>query len=88
MGRLPTESDTRAILVDGRDPRRIFAAGSGGVFSSTDAGQSWKMISGLPKTAWAALGQDPRHPENLFALAANGTLVRSENGGETWRPVQ
>lgn len=46
------------------------------------------MVSGLPKKAWVALAQDPRRAENLFALAADGTLLSSEDGGETWRRVQ
>ncbi len=88
MGRLPAENDTPAILVDGRDPHRVFAAGSGGVFHSTDAGRSWKMVRGLPQKAWAALAQDPRHPENVFVLAADDTLLKSLDGGEAWHQVR
>jgi len=88
VGRLPTESDARAILVDRRDAKRVFAAGSGGIFSSTDAGRSWKTVGGLPKKAWSVLAQDPRRPETSFALAADGMLLRSEDGGKTWRQVR
>ncbi|MGH2425405.1 MAG: WD40/YVTN/BNR-like repeat-containing protein [bacterium] len=88
MGRLPTENDITAILVDGRNPRSVYAAGSGGVFHSTDAGRGWKMVGGLPKKAWVALAQDPRRPENVFALAADDTLLKSLDGGETWHQVR
>lgn len=87
MGRLPAESDTTAILVDSRNPQRVLAAGTGGLFRSVDAGRTWLSIGGLPKKAWAALAQDPRRPANVLALAADGTLLRSQDGGETWREV-
>lgn len=89
MGRLPTPSEVLAILVDVRNPRRLFAAGSGGLFSSVDAGRTWQAISGAPGGGkLVALAQDPRRPNVLYAAAASGILYRSADGGVTWSPVR
>lgn len=88
MGRWPTPTETAAILVDSRDPRRVFAAGPGGLFHSSDAGRTWQSVSGAPKARLVALAQNPGRSHQLFAVAADGTLFRSQDGGITWRRVQ
>lgn len=86
MGRWPTQSEAAAVLVDVRNPRVIFAAGPAGLFRSLDAGRTWHPVS-IPSVAGGlvALAQNPRLPQHLFAVGADGTLVASENGGDTWR---
>jgi len=89
VGRWPTPTEAAAILVDVREPRRLFAGGPGGLFLSTDAGRIWQAIPvGAARGGWVALAQDPRRPQNLFAAAADGTLFRSRDGGTTWHPAQ
>ena len=108
--------DTRQIgriLVDPKDPNRVFVAALGhaygpnrerGVFRSEDGGRSWRSVlfrdgdTGAidlafdptdPKKMFAALWQTRRPPWNVYA-PSNGPgsgLYRSEDGGETWRPV-
>lgn len=89
MGRWPAPTEVAAILVDSHDPRRILAGGPGGLFRSTDAGQTWQAITVGPiRGGWVALTQDPRRPLNLYAAIATGVIYRSRDGGATWHPVQ
>jgi photosystem II stability/assembly factor-like uncharacterized protein len=71
----------------------------GGVFKSADGGQTWKLANqGFPKsTAVRSLAIDPKHPENLYAVAFSGVdengdstsngAFKSTNGGETWQSL-
>lgn len=88
MGRWPAQSDAAAVLVDIRNPHLVFAAGPAGLFRSPDAGRTWNPVS-IPSAGGGlvALAQNPRFPQRLFALAADGTLMASENGGDTWQRV-
>ena len=82
-----------AIIVDPRDSARIYAATwtrenageGGGVFLSSDGGQSWR-VSGLAGHAVRALAQAASHPEMLVAGALDGVFL-SRDSGETWQRV-
>lgn len=67
------------ILVDPRDPRRIFVAASGslfnpggdrGVYRSTDGGQSWtRVLAGSTDTTGATeVMFDPADPQRMYAV--------------------
>jgi len=89
VGRWPTPTEASAILVDTREPRRVFAAGPGGLFRSADAGRTWQAVAlGPVGVGLVALAQDPRRLNNMFAGAASGALYRSRDGGATWHLVQ
>ena len=62
----------------------------GGIFKSTDGGQTWNQLSGgLPKVitqAYVAISRS--NPKRLFASVATDypvDLYRSEDGGATWK---
>ena len=87
------------ILVDPRDPSRIFAAiSAAGVFRSDDAGASWRPINrglksdGIPDPNAEVghcvhrIAQHPRRPETLF-MQKHWDVMRSDDGGENWREV-
>jgi photosystem II stability/assembly factor-like uncharacterized protein len=63
----------------------------GGLWKSTDGGDSWKNIStakGLPKGLWGIVGVtvSPSNSEKIYALIENkdGGLFVSTDAGETW----
>ena len=62
---------------------------NGGIFKSTDGGNTWKMLTkGLPDgVTEAELAIAPSNPWRLYAtLSAGGTgyIYRSDDAGETW----
>jgi photosystem II stability/assembly factor-like uncharacterized protein len=93
------------VQIDPQDPRIVYASlwearegpwengewngGNGGIFKSTDGGQSWKQLqTGLPNEITEAnLAIAPSAPQQLFAAVATPKMVklyRSDNGGESW----
>src|SRR5579859_22062 len=70
------------------------------LFRSRDGGQSWQELSGLrchesgPRWQPGAGGMclhtillDPAHPGRMFVAISAAGAFRSDDGGETWRPI-
>jgi photosystem II stability/assembly factor-like uncharacterized protein len=76
------------VVVDVRDPRRLFAGTyRGGVFRSDDAGQSWRAIdSGLTSKEVWCIAQHPRTAE-LWAGTGPSGIYKSA-GGERWEECE
>ncbi|MFI5893904.1 hypothetical protein ACIA5D_27775 [Actinoplanes sp. NPDC051513] len=76
------------LAATGRDFRRPEA---GGVYRSTDAGETWALVhqfldgAGNPTMA-CTFGGAPDDPELVFA-GGSGGLAASADGGRTWRAV-
>jgi photosystem II stability/assembly factor-like uncharacterized protein len=88
VGSLPAETGARAVLIDPRQPTRVYAAGETGVYRSADAGRSWEAASeGLPAGGVTALALDPREPQRLYAATPAGTLYVSDDGAGSWRAL-
>jgi photosystem II stability/assembly factor-like uncharacterized protein len=65
---------------------------SGGIFRSTDGGNTWKKLTeGLPEEATGriGLGAAPSNPKHIYALVENkkGTLYDTNDLGDHWRMV-
>lgn len=89
---------TRALLIDPKRPRTMYAAGvSGGVWKSTNGGVNWRWISGdFANLAVASLAMDPADSRVLYAGTGEGIIgsspkgmgiYRTADGGETWQPL-
>jgi photosystem II stability/assembly factor-like uncharacterized protein/uncharacterized protein YueI len=78
-----------------RTPYSLESGGpGGGVFKSTDAGDTWTEITrnpGGPKGLVGKIGVavSPVNPERVWAIieAEDGGVFRSDNGGRTWAKV-
>jgi photosystem II stability/assembly factor-like uncharacterized protein len=58
----------------------------GGLFESTDAGDSWHPYgTGLPAGASARLLFDPVHPATIYAATLDDGVFRSDDRGATWQ---
>jgi photosystem II stability/assembly factor-like uncharacterized protein len=92
VGTPPRTEFPVSLLVDPRSPGKLYTAGVGAPFTSTDGGRSWRKIdAGLPR-----LGNDqtlpvyslalaPSRPETLFAGTQGWGVARSESSGTSWR---
>jgi photosystem II stability/assembly factor-like uncharacterized protein len=83
------------------DPDMVYAGvEDAGLFKSTDGGQSWAELPGLrthksgPGWAPGAGGMclhtiilDPAHPDRIFTAISAAGAFRSDDAGQTWRPV-
>jgi photosystem II stability/assembly factor-like uncharacterized protein len=69
----------RGILIDPRDPNRMFVGGvAGGVWRSTDAGATWSPLTDTyGNVAVAALAMDPANPDVMYV--GTGELLSSGN---------
>lgn len=78
-----------------RTPWSLESGGKdGGLFKSTDGGDTWTEITrnpGGPKGLVGKIGVtvSPANPERVFAImeAEDGGVFRSDNGGRTWTKV-
>ncbi len=80
---MPTQSVT-AIAVDPVTPQNVYLASPDGLFHSADGGLAWEAMPFRLSSEPLALTLDPQHPATLFVLLADGSLLRSDDGGATW----
>jgi hypothetical protein len=83
------------------DPDTVYAGvEDAALFKSTDGGQTWTELSGLRQhstgSTWApgagGLGLhtillDQNDPNRIFVAISAAGAFRSDDGGETWRPI-
>ena len=78
-----------------RKPWTLESGGpGGGIFKSTDGGDTWNELTknpGLPKGTVGKIGiaVSPANPDRVWAIveAEDGGVFRSDNGGNTWAKV-
>ncbi len=88
MGSLPANAGASAIVVDPKQPKRVYAAGTTGLFRSDDAGETWNpATNGLPIGGVTALAINPQSPDRLYAATSTGALYLSTNGATTWKEL-
>ncbi len=75
-----------------KDPKIIYAAApTGGVWKTTDGGQSWKPLSDKwPTLKIGALAVDPKNPQVVYAATGSSSykgglgIFKSIDGGKSW----
>lgn len=63
---------------------------SGGLFRSTDGGQSWEPLPTAGVTQPDRIrhvATNPAAPGSVYAAGAGAGIMRSDNGGQTWRAI-
>jgi hypothetical protein len=70
-----------SLAIDPKDPDRVVASGEQGLYLSSDGGRRWRPLDvGPALLAWPAAGR-------LFAVAFDGSVAGSHDGGRSWRQV-
>lgn len=79
------ECHIRALAVDPRDPRVLYAGTEQGLFRSRDGADNWQRVESPlnGKQIWSLLLL-PHNPDVLVVGACPPQLFRSEDGGRTW----
>ena len=82
-----TSMRVRSLKFDPTTPTTIYAATlGGGVFTSTDSGDTWSMsIIGLNPDVWDVV-IDPTTPTTIYAGTWGSGVFRSMDGGVHWNP--
>ena len=73
---------TRAVATTPHDATRVLAAGPTGLWLSINDGRSFRHV--LTNDRVTAVALDTRNWKNGFAGLADGTMLRSDDGGRTW----
>ncbi len=83
-----------SFILDRNDPdNRMFASGMmnnvGKIYRTDDTGQNWREVYSEPGTGavMTAVAEHPRDTNVLFGGTSAGTVVKSVDGGETWKNI-
>ncbi|MEP7162890.1 MAG: hypothetical protein ABI747_03960 [Candidatus Moraniibacteriota bacterium] len=82
-----------SFTADKHDPHRMFATGvvaeRGKIYRSKDDGTTWEEVYTEPgvNTVIVSLAEHPVDTNVLFAGTSAGTVVKSTDGGNTWKNV-
>jgi uncharacterized protein (TIGR03437 family) len=84
VGGGPPGGTVNALVLDPLNHNTMYAGTNGGVFKSTNGGQSWTGVnSGLPDLGVRVLAIDPIHSGTVYALTNSG-IFKSADGGASW----
>lgn len=84
---IPDVESVTALAVAPSDPDTIYAATDVGLARSVDGGDRWRLVSGRDYFLWAVV-VDPERAETVYGATPDprSGVLRSTNGGRTWRP--
>jgi hypothetical protein len=76
------------LLFDPANPNIVYARGRGGMYKSTNGGNSWHAINtGLTNLVVQALVINPVNPTTLYVGTNGGGIFKSINSGGSWSAV-
>jgi len=76
---------TEILVADPSVPGTAYAATSGGLFKTTDAGGVWTKLPGIRGAT--ALAVDPNASGTVYGWLSGEGLSKSVNGGQTWTRI-
>ncbi|MBI2874250.1 MAG: hypothetical protein HYY09_04130 [Firmicutes bacterium] len=85
-----TGAQLHSIVVDPREPGRVYTIGRSGIFRGIAGGESWEGLNYPPATyaEWYTLALDPAEPDHILAADEHqGVLLETKDGGRQWQEV-
>ena len=83
---LPPNPQVRTLLVHPALPWIVYAGTQRGVYRSEDRGGRWAPLGAPPGDVWS-LAFHPHDPDVIYAGYDRCTIVRTEDGGVSWRKM-
>lgn len=82
-----TSGPVAAISVDAKDKCTVFVARANQLLKTDTCGRDWAQVYYDPRTAqqYTAVQVDPTNSSVVYAGNADGDIMRSEDGGASWR---
>ncbi|MCR4256140.1 MAG: hypothetical protein NUW08_00345, partial [Candidatus Uhrbacteria bacterium] len=78
-----------AIAVDAKDKCTVYATLTNQIVKTTTCGRDWTRVFFDPRAiTFTALVADWFNPQIVYAGTSDGDVLRSDNGGESWRSVR
>jgi photosystem II stability/assembly factor-like uncharacterized protein len=87
----------QSLAIDPSAPRTVFAGTNHGLYRTRDGGTTWRRVvtaSAAPNGvyssftfgfAFVAVAIDPHNPRNVYAGIRSHGILRSTDGGDTWK---
>lgn len=85
----PTSLSARSLTCVSSSPfldSLLLAGGIGGLFKSTDGGNTWSL-AGLGDQGVTAIALSQESARTMYAATSIGGVFRSEDGGSTWQAI-
>ena len=73
------------IVIDPTNPTTLYAATQGGLFKSTDGGETWS--NDLKHYGFNTVMIDPVTPSTIYAIPYMGPIFKSVDTGKNWSPL-
>lgn len=84
-----TSGPIAAVSVDAKDKCTVFVARANQLLKTDTCGRDWDQVYYDPRTAqqYTAVQVDPTNSLVVYAGNADGDILRSEDGGASWRTL-
>lgn len=73
-----------SIVVMPADPNEVYFGTHYHLYRSSNGGRSWTPLAA---EMMLSMAQDEQHPQTIYALSLQRGLLKSVNGGKTWRSI-
>ncbi|MCX6357192.1 MAG: YCF48-related protein [Candidatus Aureabacteria bacterium] len=81
---------TAALVIDPANSPRIFAGAADGLYMCRDGGKTWTKVNGASggqvRTALDC-AIDPSNPDMVYAATLDSALLKSTDGGKSWKEM-
>lgn len=81
------EYNSKDIVLDQRNPRRLLLATTTGLFESTDRAHRWRRVDSFPEVAVLRIERSTANPDLWMAGTEGDGVWISADDGRTWKPT-